>query len=536
MLILLHKTPRWASGRDLGNEMAKGIFASGYGALGVGGVVVAAVAYAFWQNTSDVAVDGPVTSGDVATVEPRTDEAAERTLEAPAPAADMRAALPEDPTPAPLATDGNPDSDTAQDAAEDALPDRQQGPVTLPDPRFDLVRAESDGQVLIAGTSAPGDDLRIDVDGETSATGSADGQGGFVLFLSLPLGDAPKVLDLIATGADGVERRADESIILAPPQRVADADTRSEELPSEAALAAVQPRVDEVGVVGDSVLAEPGTAEVLPTEEGRAADVAPADLAHTQEPPSVAEPDIAVAAVVADATSPNAARQDAVSSNAASPNAAGASAAAPEEAATPDVVARAEPRAPAVLVARDDGVSLLQPSAARPARLDRVVIDVISYDAEGTVLLEGRSAAPPPPVDSVRIYLNNAQVDTTPILDDGSWRLPLRDVASGVYTLRVDQVDAAGNVVSQFETPFKREDPANLARLEAERPEPEGGLDVSVITVQPGFTLWGIASERYGDGLQYVAIFDANSTQIRDPDLIFPGQVFDLPDVEADGR
>ena len=28
----------------------------------------------------------------------------------------------------------------------------------------------------------------------------------------------------------------------------------------------------------------------------------------------------------------------------------------------------------------------------------------------------------------------------------------------------------------------------------------------------------------------YVQVFDANKDKIRDPDLIYPGQIFDLPD------
>ena len=52
---------------------------------------------------------------------------------------------------------------------------------------------------------------------------------------------------------------------------------------------------------------------------------------------------------------------------------------------------------------------------------------------------------------------------------------------------------------------------------------------VQAITVQPGHTLWAIARERYGAGLLSVRLFEANASQIRDPDLIYPGQVFDLP-------
>ena len=49
------------------------------------------------------------------------------------------------------------------------------------------------------------------------------------------------------------------------------------------------------------------------------------------------------------------------------------------------------------------------------------------------------------------------------------------------------------------------------------------------MTVQPGFTLWGIAQERYGDGVMYVQVFEANKDKIKDPNLIYPGQVFSVP-------
>jgi nucleoid-associated protein YgaU len=48
--------------------------------------------------------------------------------------------------------------------------------------------------------------------------------------------------------------------------------------------------------------------------------------------------------------------------------------------------------------------------------------------------------------------------------------------------------------------------------------------------VQPGNSLWRIARRSYGEGLRYTVIYDANKDQIRDPDLIYPGQVFVLPD------
>src|SRR5690606_25696236 len=96
------------------------------------------------------------------------------------------------------------------------------------------------------------------------------------------------------------------------------------------------------------------------------------------------------------------------------------------------------------------------------------------------------------------------------------------EVPPGLYMLRADQTATDGRVMARAETPFLREDPASLQA--AAEPERSG-----VITVQPGFTLWGIARERFGDGVHYVKVFEANRDQIRNPDLIYPGQIFALP-------
>jgi nucleoid-associated protein YgaU len=53
--------------------------------------------------------------------------------------------------------------------------------------------------------------------------------------------------------------------------------------------------------------------------------------------------------------------------------------------------------------------------------------------------------------------------------------------------------------------------------------------EVRVVTVQPGFTLWRIARENYGEGIEYVRVYEANKGQIRNPDLIYPGQIFTVP-------
>ena len=186
-----------------------------------------------------------------------------------------------------------------------------------------------------------------------------------------------------------------------------------------------------------------------------------------------------------------------------------------------------EPSVPTVFATSSDGVEVLQApelAGASPEVMSNVALDTISYSEAGDVQLAGRATGQ----GVVRVYLNNAPVDTGLIEENGTWRSDLPAVDTGVYTLRIDEVDDAGNVVSRVETPFKREDDASLAAANAA----VGDGKVGAITVQAGYTLWAISQERYGDGIHYVRIFEANRDRIRNPDLIYPGQVFALPDTQ----
>ncbi|MBY5988336.1 LysM peptidoglycan-binding domain-containing protein [Roseovarius atlanticus] len=176
----------------------------------------------------------------------------------------------------------------------------------------------------------------------------------------------------------------------------------------------------------------------------------------------------------------------------------------------------------AVLMSDADGVRVIQPAPgdASPDVMAVVALDAISYSDTGAVELSGRGASD----GFVRVYLDNTPVTTSRIATDGSWQSDLPEVDTGVYTLRIDEVDADGNVTSRVETPFKREDEALLADAT------QAGKLVQAVTVQPGYTLWGISRRNYGEGIEYVRIFEANRDRIRDPDLIYPGQVFTIPD------
>ncbi|MEL0033076.1 MAG: LysM peptidoglycan-binding domain-containing protein, partial [Paracoccaceae bacterium] len=177
---------------------------------------------------------------------------------------------------------------------------------------------------------------------------------------------------------------------------------------------------------------------------------------------------------------------------------------------------------PTVLLADNEGIKVVQ-SGAGPDVMTGVLFDTINYSKDGGVAVTGRGR----PEAIVRFYLDNSPVASTAVDQQGYWSADLSDVEAGVYTLRLDQLDQTGKVSSRIESPFKREDREVLAGQIKDTASP---ARINVITVQPGNTLWAISRERYGRGILYVQVFDANKDKIRDPNLIYPGQIFDLPD------
>lgn len=164
------------------------------------------------------------------------------------------------------------------------------------------------------------------------------------------------------------------------------------------------------------------------------------------------------------------------------------------------------------------GVDLLQ--APSKVADGQVSIDQVTYGESGTVRVSGRGA----PGQTARVYLDNALEAEARVTDAGDWNVELtRDIAPALYTLRVDVTAPSGDVSGRAETPFER------------AAEEDIKLQKGAVVVQPGNNLWKIADFVYGDGTRYSVIYQSNRDQIRNPDLIYPGQVFRLPEAGPDG-
>jgi nucleoid-associated protein YgaU len=180
----------------------------------------------------------------------------------------------------------------------------------------------------------------------------------------------------------------------------------------------------------------------------------------------------------------------------------------------PSVVAAQANESVAVLVPRQGAgpaTALQLPREAGPRR--KLALDVIQYDAAGKVQVLGRAE----PEARIDVYVDDKLAGSGAAGASGGWSVTLRqDVPEGKYRLRLEALDGRGQKLAQLAVAFNRVAP------------PDGTVAVDI---QPGNNLWRIAQHSYGDGLRYTEIYQANRIQIRDPNLIFPGQVFAVPPI-----
>ena len=210
-------------------------------------------------------------------------------------------------------------------------------------------------------------------------------------------------------------------------------------------------------------------------------------------------------------------------------------------------VASAEPAAAA------QPETVVEKPAVSGAAPKLVSIDAVDYDSTGNIVFSGQGQAG----NTARVYVDNSHTGDAVIAGDGRWSFAgTAAVASGKHSLRVDGIDTAGKVLNRVEVPFFREETSKVAaatpteqpatetaaKTDAEtasatpaassESEPEKPKDGRVV-IQPGNNLWRISRVLYGSGEKYTLLYKANKGQIRDPDMIFPGQVFMTPDVSS---
>lgn len=186
----------------------------------------------------------------------------------------------------------------------------------------------------------------------------------------------------------------------------------------------------------------------------------------------------------------------------------------------PTASAPAQPRAETlVMISPPSGAATVvqPPTAAGLPKAADLSLSTVDYDDRGHVTVSGLAA----PGTVVRAYVNDKMVAEGLAATDGRWRLkPVEPIAPGKHLLRLDRIAQDGRPVARLELPFERVVVAPVSSSDARR-----------LHIVRGDNLWNIAQAHYGAGWHHTVIFAANKDQVKNPDLIYPGQILSLPKV-----
>ncbi|WP_250045269.1 LysM peptidoglycan-binding domain-containing protein [Phaeovulum sp. NW3] len=357
-------------------------------------------------------------------------------------------------------------------------------------PVFDTFRAAPDGSVTLAGRAAPGAEVEVLLDGVPVAAARAGAGGAFALVFDVPPSGAARALTLRVAGPGGGSLVSAQTLVIRP-DLVADAAGAA---PAPALLAdatgaqVLAPALDPAlngALVVDTIAHDSGAAVSVSGRGAAAGQVLRAYLDNREAGLAEVAPDGSWRLLLPD-VGPGRylLRIDALDG-------------------TGKVVARAEtpfdraePEALAVAAdtGGDDEVAASLPGAPG------------GVPASGAgIAPQGRAPASPAAVSGA----GSARLARLPESVGASASDGGEDVSVAVpVAVPAEETGAGPGAVGEA--------PAVPA--------------VRQITVAKGSSLWAIARETYGDGILYVRVFEANRAQIRDPDLIYPGQVFTLPE------
>ncbi|WP_182085675.1 LysM peptidoglycan-binding domain-containing protein [Aureimonas sp. ME7] len=231
---------------------------------------------------------------------------------------------------------------------------------------------------------------------------------------------------------------------------------------------------------------------------------------------------------------------------------------------------------PAEVLVRPEAAPAPSPSIAAPTQPDTAEVATAEAKAApapapvappGTLAVEAVEveggklfiAGAAPETSKVRVYLDDKLVAETKggegerFIASAAAQVPIGD-----HTIRADEVNASGQVVGRVEVPFQRPNDEPMAAVASaaspsikagDVPASEAatagsaadlsGLRTTVqapleaapprVIIRRGDTLWRISRATYGRGSRYTVIYLANGDQIRDPNRIYPGQIFRMP-------
>jgi nucleoid-associated protein YgaU len=416
---------------------------------------------------------------------------------------------------------------------------------SMSEPRFDVVRVERNGESVVAGRAAPNTTVKLLANGKVAGSAKTDSTGQFVMIPeALKPGDHQ--LTLRAVGSGGHEEDSKQAVVVSVPKTPADKLLVVTEEPGKPA-----------NILSAGAAAAPPSAAAKET----AAAAAPAPAVSTKAPAPAAP---AVSAPAAAAMPPQTALASLPPPSRNLPAAPSATPATSGGSGTPPAAAMAAPHIDAVEA--EAGHLFVQgrgePGAQLRIYLNNTPVAGAAVGPDGKWTLTIRHGLTP---GRYEVRVDQLGKDGTVTARaaapfDYQPKLAAAEAPPAAAPPPVPSVPAAGAAATAAPSPAAGATPAEPVPPSAAAPEHEAGpppaetaaapqspataaasASAAVPTANPvveqigtvvivrGDNLWTISRNIYGHGIRYTVIYAANQSQISDPNLIYPGQVFVVP-------
>lgn len=495
------------------------------------GLVVAAAAGLTYATRDKWGEPVPVATAPAGQPTPET-----KTAEQPAPetkTAEQPAATPAEP---PKAEEQQVAVAKPEEKVEEPAPAAPSAPAVQPEvalPSFDTVRVEPGGSAIIAGRAAPGAEITIKHNGQVIASGVANADGAFAITPDKPLPEGAGVLAIeMKDKASGKVTASEQTVAVAV--KPADGST-----PMVAVLTPDAPT---------KIVQTPGTAETkLPAMDTVNIDAVDYDdkgnMVFAGRGPAGSKVQLymdnnplAEGAIGPDGTwSIAPSGQIAVGAH---------TLRADEIGSDGGVKSRVE-----IPFFREDAAKVLASRAPAPAQpettTENQTVTVKTPDGKATVTatapvtVEVKPEEPAKPAEQSVATAQPAEPEPTTAVPVQPPSAPEQPAATAETPPEAQPQQAAPAAPAEqpaatAEAPAQpaapAEQPAKPAeqQVAAAQPVPD-----AKIIIQPGNNLWKLSRRIYGKGMMYTVIYEANKEYIRNPNLIYPGQIFVTPRATA---
>ena len=126
--------------------------------------------------------------------------------------------------------------------------------------------------------------------------------------------------------------------------------------------------------------------------------------------------------------------------------------------------------------------------------------------------------APKTWISYIKSLMNKAEPAHFAVTEEGG------DVGAAHYTLEMKEYRKVS--VTKYTKPAK---PNKPPKKDPPKKRPSNKKKPKTYKVKSGDCLWNIAKKFYGNGALYTKIYNANKSKIKNPNLIYPGQVLTIP-------